>query len=191
MVSHTITHNLFCTEQAPSSTISIKLREMGRVGRLSAVRFNFNLKGIEETRKKCILHSQTDAYNLSAHNFEIHLTCHKRHGFSLQLRDSESMRQKNGRITPRVNCSAHRLFLPIVLVLVLRPFVVLLVRIHRVVTRLSLLRGPLHSCAPPFRHVYEPRHETPQSAENKQDRERLPVVTFLVDYRLDHVRPNN
>ena len=135
----------------------------------------------------------TDAYNLSVHNFEItkHLTRHKCHGFSFQLRDSELTRQENVPIISGANCSPHRLFLPIVLALVLRPFVVLLVRIRRVVVRLSPLRGPLHCCAPPFRHVYEPRHEAANSAENKQDRERLPVVALLVNYRLDHIRPNN
>lgn len=56
----------------------------------------------------------------------------------------------------------------------------------------SLIRGPLHRRLPPFRHVYEkPRHETRKSAEDEQDREGLPVVSFLVDYHLNHIRSNN
>src|ERR1700761_2783341 len=57
---------------------------------------------------------------------------------------------------------------------------------------LSLLHGPPCCCGPPFRHIHaEPRHETCKTAENKQDWEGLPIVSFLVDYGLDHIRSNN
>src|SRR6266702_3776414 len=91
-------------------------------------------------------------------------------------------------------CTAHRLDLPIALALALRlgGLAILPVQKRREGVCSSLLRGPLHSRVLPFRHVYaKPRHETPKTAQNEQDWESLPVVSFLVDYHLDHIRSNN
>ena len=78
---------------------------------------------------------------------------------------------------------------PIALDLALRGFAV---RRYCAGTRLSLLRGPLRCRLPPFRHVHaKPRHEARKSAQGEQDWEGIPVVSTLVDYRLDHIWSNN
>ena len=106
---------------------------------------------------------------------------------TLRIKDDSSRR--------RSACSSdHGLDLPIALALTLRlgRFPILLVQNHHAGTRPSLLRGPLRCRVPPFRHVHaKPHQETPKSADNEQDREGLPVISGLVDYRLDHVRPND